>query len=182
MLEKPLERVNSSPPPPPPQSKNRVNTDLIICHSVNFVVSSSLCLSQSKSNHKITRSARFTIFLQDVIALIVLFQTTLKHINSAVTFFYLILVTWFALMAIFFLARVNRATCKFQFLYSLMQVSVSSITIPPRTPGDLHQKFAPTLGLLHPSFCPGGRGFVGAAPEEWAFVYKRCLPFLKFSL
>ena len=46
----------------------------------------------------------------------------------------------------------------------IMQVSISSITIPPRTPRDLHQKFAPTLGLLHPSFCPGG-AFVGAAPE-----------------
>ena len=37
---------------------------------------------------------------------------------------------------------------------------------PPRTPGDLHQKFAPTLGLLHPSFCPGagicGGSFRGA--------------------
>ena len=54
-----------------------------------------------------------------------------------------------------------------------------AITIPlPRTPGNLHQKFAPTLGLLHPSFCPGG--FVGAAPERWAFVYKRCLPFSNF--
>ena len=29
----------------------------------------------------------------------------------------------------------------------LMQVSISSITIPPRTPGDLHQKFAPTICL-----------------------------------
>ena len=26
---------------------------------------------------------------------------------------------------------------------------------PPRIPGDLHQKFAPTLGLLHPSFSQG---------------------------
>ena len=52
---------------------------------------------------------------------------------------------------------------------------------PPCTPGDLHQKFAPTLGLLHPSFCPGRR-FVGAAPEGRAFVYKQCLPFLEFSL
>ena len=50
---------------------------------------------------------------------------------------------------------------------------------PPRTPGDLHQKFAPNLGLLHLSFCPGGgagRGFVGVAPEARAFVYKRFLP------
>ena len=33
---------------------------------------------------------------------------------------------------------------------------ISSITIPPRIPWDLHQKFAPTLGLLHPSFFRGG--------------------------
>ena len=39
---------------------------------------------------------------------------------------------------------------------------------PPRTPGDLHQKFAPTMGLLHTSFCLGG--FVGIAPEGRAFV------------
>ena len=63
-----------------------------------------------------------------------------------------------------------------------MQVSISSITIPPRTPGDLHQKFAPTLGLLHPSFCLGGGGFFGIAPEGRAFVYKRFLPFLEFPL
>ena len=41
-----------------------------------------------------------------------------------------------------------------QFDKRFMQVSISSITIPPRTPKDL-QKFAPTLGLLYPSFCPG---------------------------
>ena len=45
----------------------------------------------------------------------------------------------------------------------VMQLSIFAITIPPRTLGDLHQKFSPTLGLLHPSFCPGGRGFVGVA-------------------
>ena len=39
---------------------------------------------------------------------------------------------------------------------TITQVLISSITIPPRTPGDLHQKFAPTLGLLHPSFALGG--------------------------
>ena len=27
---------------------------------------------------------------------------------------------------------------------------------PQRTPGDLHQKFAPAVGLLHPNFCPVG--------------------------
>ena len=32
---------------------------------------------------------------------------------------------------------------------------------PPCTPGDLHQNFAPTLGLLHPSFCPGGGHLLG---------------------
>ena len=32
-------------------------------------------------------------------------------------------------------------------------LSIFAITIPPvRTPGHLHQTFAPTLGLLHPSF------------------------------
>ena len=46
-----------------------------------------------------------------------------------------------------------------------MQVSISSITIPPRTPGDLHQKFAPTLGLLHPSFCLGAWILLGLLPR-----------------
>ena len=54
-----------------------------------------------------------------------------------------------------------------------MQVSISSITISPRTPGHLHKKFAPTLGLFHPSFCRGGGGFVGIAPKGREFVYKR---------
>ena len=75
--------------------KSSLNTDLIICHRINFVVSSSLCLSQSKSNHKITRSARFKlgrcIFLHVVKVVIVLFQTMLKHINNVVTFSDLIL-------------------------------------------------------------------------------------------
>ena len=45
---------------------------------------------------------------------------------------------------------------------AVMQVSIPSITIsPPRTPGDLHQTIAPTLGLLHPSFCPGGGDLLG---------------------
>ena len=61
--------------------------------------------------------------------------------------------------------------------FHVMQVSISSITIPPlRTPRDLHQKFP--LGLLHPSF---SRAFVGVAPERRAFVHKRFLPFLEFS-
>ena len=57
---------------------------------------------------------------------------------------------------------------------------------PESTPGDLHQNVAPTLGLLHPSFCIGGGGggkeFVGIAPERRAFVYKQFLPFLEFPL
>ena len=54
---------------------------------------------------------------------------------------------------------------------------------PPAHPWELHQKFALILGLLHSSFCPGGgRGFVGIAPEERAFVYKRFLPFSEFPL
>ena len=59
-----------------------------------------------------------------------------------------------------------------------MQVSIFAITIPR----DFHQKFAPTLGLLHPSFCPAGGDLLGVAPEGRAFVYKRFLPFLEFSL
>ena len=45
---------------------------------------------------------------------------------------------------------------KFRMSAELMQLSFFAITIPPRTPEDLHRKFAPTLGLLHPNFCPGG--------------------------
>ena len=60
-----------------------------------------------------------------------------------------------------------------------MQVSISSITIPPaRTSGDLHQKFAPTRGLWHPSFCLGGGGdLLGQLPRGGHLSYKRCLPF-----
>ena len=36
---------------------------------------------------------------------------------------------------------------------------------PPRTPGDLHQTFSPTLGILHPSFCPGGGDLLGQLPR-----------------
>ena len=53
---------------------------------------------------------------------------------------------------------------------------------PPEHSGDLHQKFAPTLGLLHPSFCPGGGDFFGQLPKGGHLSYKRCLPFSKFSL
>ena len=47
----------------------------------------------------------------------------------------------------------NTAQLQPKISFELMQVSVSSITIPPRTPGDLHQKFVPTLGLLHRFIC-----------------------------
>ena len=64
-----------------------------------------------------------------------------------------------------------------------MQLSTFAITIspPPADPQDLHRKFASTLGLLHPDFCQGW-GFFGVGPEGRAFVYKRVLPFLEFSL
>ena len=53
---------------------------------------------------------------------------------------------------------------------------------PPRIPGDLHQKFSPTLALFHPSFCQGaGREFVGVVPKGRAFSTKLFLPFLEFS-
>ena len=42
-----------------------------------------------------------------------------------------------------------------------MQVSISSITIPPHTLRDFHQKFAPTLWLSHPSICPRGGDLLG---------------------
>ena len=34
---------------------------------------------------------------------------------------------------------------------------------PSRTPGDLHQKLVPTLGLLHPTCCPGGGDLLGSS-------------------
>ena len=53
---------------------------------------------------------------------------------------------------------------------------------PPRIPGDLHKKFAPTRTLLHPIFCQGvGREFVEVVPKGRAFSTKLFLPFLKFS-
>ena len=45
---------------------------------------------------------------------------------------------------------------------------------PPVHPRGLDQKFSSTLGLLHPSFSPGGgggRGFVGIAHHFWNFHY-----------
>ena len=52
-----------------------------------------------------------------------------------------------------------------------MQLSIFAITIPPRTPEDLHRKFAPTLGLLL-----GG----GGGGDLFGFFYKRFLPFWNF--
>ena len=69
--------------------------------------------------------------------------------KSLLLFFYLVRGEWMDL----------RNSKKFGF--ELMQISISFITVPPRTPGDLHQKFAPNLGLLHPSFCPGGGDLLG---------------------
>ena len=44
----------------------------------------------------------------------------------------------------------------------MLITQVSFSTIPPCTPRDFYQNFAPTLGLLHPSFCRGW-GFIGIA-------------------
>ena len=53
---------------------------------------------------------------------------------------------------------------------------------PPRIPGDLHKKFAPTRTLLHPIFCQGaGREFVEVVPKGRAFSTNLFLPFLEFS-
>ena len=63
-----------------------------------------------------------------------------------------------------------------------MQLSIFAITIPPPCiPGDLHQKFTPTLGFCNLAFARGW-GFVGVAPEGRAFVYKQVLLFLEFLL
>ena len=66
-----------------------------------------------------------------------------------------------------------------------MQVLISSITIPPRNPGDFHQKFAPNLGHLHPSFCwegrgGGGGGFVGQLQRAGYFSIDDVCHFGKF--
>ena len=43
---------------------------------------------------------------------------------------------------------------------------------PPRTPEDLHQKFAPTLALLNPKFCPrGGHLSIKYFCHFWNFHY-----------
>ena len=61
---------------------------------------------------------------------------------------------------------------------------VFTYPLPPsaHTPGNLHQKFAPTLGLLHPRFFPRGGDLLGIAPEGRIFFYKRFLLFLEFPL
>ena len=65
-----------------------------------------------------------------------------------------------------------------------MQLSIFAITIPPRTPWDLHQKRAPT-GLLHPSFCilafaPGGRGLLGKVSRGGYLSINDVCHFLNF--
>ena len=37
---------------------------------------------------------------------------------------------------------------------TVMQLSIFAMTIPPRTPGNLHRKSAPTMGFLHLKFFP----------------------------
>ena len=63
--------------------------------------------------------------------------------------------------------------------WDLRMESIFAITIPALPRGFL-PKICPHPGLSHPRFCPGG--YVGVALEERAFVYKRFLPFLEFSL
>ena len=53
---------------------------------------------------------------------------------------------------------------------------------PPGTHGDLHRKFALLCGFCILNFARGGGDFFGVGPEGRAFVYKRFLPFLEFSL
>ena len=67
--------------------------------------------------------------------------------------------------------------CSCQFL------SVFAPPPPPpmHTPGDLHRKFTPTLGLLHPNFCLGV-GNCCCRSRGQAFLYKRLLPFLACHL
>ena len=50
-----------------------------------------------------------------------------------------------------------------------MQLAIFAITIPRAPPGICTKKFAPTLGLLHPSFCPGA-GIFWVAPEGRGFA------------
>ena len=66
-------------------------------------------------------------------------------------------------------------------LLIIMQVSISSITIPPRTPGICTKNLSPPWGFCILAFARGW-GFVGIAPEGRAFVCKRFLPFVEFPL
>ena len=62
-----------------------------------------------------------------------------------------------------------------------MQLSILSITMPPRIPG-ICTKLLHHPGAFESKFLPGRRGFVGVGPEGRAFVCKRFLPFWEFSL
>ena len=64
----------------------------------------------------------------------------------------------------------------------VMQVSISSMTIPPAHPRGFEPKICPHPGAFAFQLLPGGRGFVGRAPKGRAFVYKPFLPFLEFPL
>ena len=53
---------------------------------------------------------------------------------------------------------------------------------PPAYSRGFASKICHHPGAFVSKHLPWGRGFVGTAPEGRAFVYKRCFPFLKFSL
>ena len=65
-----------------------------------------------------------------------------------------------------------------------MQLSIFAMTIPPprAPPGICTENSPPLWGFCILIFARGGRGFLGVCPEGRAFVYKRFLPFLEFSL
>ena len=68
----------------------------------------------TKSSHKITRSTRFAVCFTGCQCFNRFISEDAKtHQHNAVTFFYLILVTWICANGHLFLAQVNRATCKF---------------------------------------------------------------------
>ena len=62
-----------------------------------------------------------------------------------------------------------------------MQASISSITIPRVPPGIYPKNLPLPWGFCILAFARGW-GFVGVAPEGWAFVYKQFLPFLEIPL
>ena len=66
-------------------------------------------------------------------------------------------------------------------VHPLMQVSISSITIPCAFLGICTKTLPPPWGCCILAFSRGWR-FVGIALEGQAFVYKRFLPFLEFPL